>query len=94
MVKKNIQVIDGAVNSVCTIFEIEEEIYDFIFKKGTDIAFLDDLAHLEDDNQFWAKVYKKNVDKKSINGIHGTLHLTGSYVEKEYFPNRKESDVK
>ncbi|MNJ63683.1 hypothetical protein D3C77_596010 [compost metagenome] len=91
--KKNIQVIDGAINSVYKIYEVEEEVFDTIFQRGTDVAFLDDLVHLIDDNRFWSRVYKNKVDKKNVTGIHGTLHLTGSYVEKEYFPNRKETDI-
>ncbi|GAA0136294.1 hypothetical protein YSY43_31350 [Paenibacillus sp. YSY-4.3] len=62
--KKNIQVIDGAINSVYKIYEVEGEVFNTIFQRGTDIAFLDDLVHLIDDHRFWSRVYKNKVDKK------------------------------
>lgn len=89
---KNIQVVDGAINSCFRIFEVEEEKFQILFPSTADIAFLEDFDHL-DGTGFWGSIYSNEVDKKNIAGIHGTLHLTGSYVEKNNFPNRKESDV-
>jgi len=91
--RKNVQVIDGAINSVFKIFEVSLEQFERLFPNNTDIAFLEDLTDLDDDISFWKEFYKKRVDKQNVVGIHGTLHLTGSYVEKSEFPNRKETDI-
>lgn len=95
---KNIQIIDGARNSVLEIYAIDDEIFDKIFGNGKDIVFLSDLKEYLDYDKpeiqaFWLKVYFKRVDKKTVNGIHGTLHLDGSNCEKRYFPARKEKLV-
>jgi len=92
--KKNVQVIDGAINSIFKIFEISEEQFNILFPKGSDIAFLEDFPELEDDLKFWKEFYKNRINKNNVIGIHGTLHLTGSDIDKLEFPNRKESDLK
>jgi hypothetical protein len=33
------------------------------------------------------------VEKSQVVGIHGTLHLSGSYSREEYFPAYREEDV-
>lgn len=98
--EKNIQVIDGAINSTFDIFQISEEMFNLLFPRGTDVAFLDEVEQrLNEDgkeqiSRIWATVYQKKVDKKILTGgVHGTLHLTGSYCLKQYYPTRKESDV-
>lgn len=92
---KNIQVIDGAINSTFDIFEIEDEKFDILFPGEKDVSFLEDYPQrLLNNNHFWDTIYCRKVDKKSVNGIHGTLHLTGSDIDKNEFPNRKESDIR
>jgi hypothetical protein len=91
---KNIQIVDGAINSTFDIFEIDDEKFDILFPNNTDISFLDDYPHLSNDKHFWSSVYSRRVNKKKVNGIHGTLHLTGSDIDKNEFPNRKETDVR
>ncbi|RCW40343.1 hypothetical protein [Paenibacillus prosopidis] len=94
MIKKSVQVIDGGVNGTNPVFEVSEQQFVRIFPDGQDIAFLSDFPELEDDIEFWNNFYHKKIDKKNVNGIHGTLHTRGSFVEPEYFPSRRESDVK
>jgi hypothetical protein len=91
--KRNIQVIDGAINSTFDVFEISDEQYNILFPNGRNVSFLDDFPHLEDDAEFWFNLYSTKLEKSKVIGIHGTLHSTGSYIEKTEFPNRKESDV-
>lgn len=91
--KRNIQIVDGATNSTFDVFEISVEQYSILFPNGSNVSFLDDFPLLEDDVDFWSNLYSNKLEKCKINGIHGTLHSTGSYVEKKEFPNRKESDV-
>jgi hypothetical protein len=64
-----------------------------LFPNGQDMAFVSDFPDIGYDNNCWDKFYAKKVNKKKIQGIHGTLDLTDSDVEKEYFPNRRESDT-
>jgi hypothetical protein len=95
---KNVQIIDGAVNSVFEIYEVDDYTFDEIFVDDQDTVFLSDIHKYSDFTEeesvlFWKKVYSCRKDKKEINGIHGTLHLDGSNCKKEYFPEGKESLV-
>ncbi|SHL04188.1 hypothetical protein [Desulforamulus aeronauticus] len=95
---KNIQIIDGARNSVFEIYAIDDETFGKIFGNEMDVVFLSDLTEYLDYDKpeiqaFWLKVYSKKMDKRNVNGIHGTLHLDSSYCEKSYFPERKEKLV-
>ncbi|MGM0806845.1 MAG: hypothetical protein ACQET8_19030 [Bacillota bacterium] len=91
--KRNIQIVDGATNSTFDVFEISVEQYSILFPNGRNVSFLDDFPHLDDDADFWSNLFSNKLEKCIVNGIHGTLHSTGSYVEKTEFPNGKESDV-
>ena len=95
---KNVQVIDGAVNSTFDIYAISEDTYNVIFSNGEDVVFLDSvevrLRSLNIDKEaFWQRFYRKKVLKKEVEGIHGTLHLTGSFCQEQYFPTHKENEV-
>ena len=93
---KNIQVIDGAVNSIFEIYRVPNALFDLMFPEGTDIAFIDDVENafgMANKENLWDQVYRNRVDKKRVRGIHGTLHLTGSAVSKKYFQTRKEAEV-
>jgi hypothetical protein len=43
MIKKNIQVIDGADNTLYLIFSIDKEDFDLIFPNDQDIEFADEF---------------------------------------------------
>lgn len=97
--KKNIMVIDSAENSTHDVFAIDQSLFDIVFPGEADVAFLDDVemrlkSNGIDEESFFNKLYSNPVDKKKIDGLHGILHSTGSYCQKEYFPSRRESDVK
>ena len=87
---KNIQVIDGAVNSVFEIYAIEDSLFYRLFPNGAEIAFTSDCPKSD---PIWEGLYKIRVLKSQVRGIHGTLHLDLSEANPEHFPNRKESDV-
>ena len=91
---KNVQIIDGAVNSVFEIYEIDDFSFEEIFTNDRDVVFMSDITKYLDCNEesvsFWQKLYSNRKDKKSINGIHGTLHLEGSNCQKIYFLKGKE----
>ena len=93
---KNIQIVDGAVNSTFEIYEVSDELFQLMFPDNADVAFLSDVEQVFqriNDDQMWGLIYKNKVNKKHVLGIHGTLHLTGSYCRKECFPTQKEEDV-
>lgn len=94
---KNVQIIDGARNSTYEIYQVPDDLFDLMFPNGTDIAFLDDaekrFEEMGMDDSVWEAVYRNRVDKRRVVGIHGTLHLPGSVVSKEYFPTLKEAEV-
>jgi hypothetical protein len=93
---KNIQIIDGAKNSIFEVYGITEELFDIMFPSNTDIAFLDDLEQIfakVGDDQIMQMLYGRPVNKKELSGIHGTLHLTGSNCDASYYPSRKETEV-
>src|SRR5205814_6898191 len=76
---KNIQVIDGAYNCCYSIYNIREEYFNLIFpngQKGQDIEFASDFV-LRVGKRVGSKIlkelWKNEVDRKTINGIHGTL---------------------
>ena len=92
-------VIDGARNSTHNIFTISDDLFEIVFPNETDIAFLDEVTmRIEslgvDQVAFFDQLYADPVKKKNVHGLHGTLHSTGSYCAKEYFPTRRESDVR
>jgi len=88
---KNIQVIDGAANSVFEIYEVEDEIFYLAFPEGREIAFAADVRVR---SRFWKRIYPKQVQKALVQGIHGTLHLRLSQAEPKHFPNRMEADCR
>ncbi len=93
---KNVQVIDGGVNSIFEIYQISDEQFDMVFPQNTDIAFLDEVNQRIDPNSntsFWNEFYSKQIAKPEVIGIHGTLHLFANDYVKRSFPNRCESDV-
>jgi len=87
---KNIQVIDGAMNSTFEIYAIPDDLFEALFPDGADIAFADDL---EENLPGITELYSRSVLKKQVVGIHGTLHLSLSNVDRKYFPTRREKEV-
>ncbi|MCP4608497.1 MAG: hypothetical protein GY845_07270 [Planctomycetes bacterium] len=93
---KNIQIIDGAENSTFDIYQVADDLFDSMFADGRDVAFLDEIEQRFENrasDKLWELVYRDKVNKKQVIGIHGTLHLTGSYCSKKFFPARSESQV-
>ena len=83
MTKKNIQVIDGAYNSCYSIYSIEEKYFNLIFPNEQDIEFAKDFISRvgkRKGNKILKELWESSgdkgilgIDKKKINGIHGTL---------------------
>jgi hypothetical protein len=92
---KNIQAIDGAENGTFSIFQATDEEFDLLFPEGTDIAFLEDIeARLtaEQQNDVFKALWSRPIDKKTVDGIHGTYFVDLGH-RKVFFPSRREADV-
>ena len=89
----NIQVIDGASNCTYDIFQIDSEDFKVLFPgEGQDIEFSEDLDDRGDKvDEVCERLWNSRIDKKQVNGIHGTLFY-GLEEKRKYYPTKKESD--
>jgi hypothetical protein len=92
---KNIQVIDSGDNCTYDIFQATEEEFALIFPDETDIEFIEDFfsrvgeeTAINTLNPIW----ERRLDKKKINGIHGTLFYDLEN-KKIYYPTKKEAEM-
>jgi hypothetical protein len=91
-----VQIIDGAANSTYGFVEVTEPIFRVLFPGETTIAWVDEVDRRVPPIQrtrFWRRVYARDIDKRTLFGIDGTLHLTGSPANRAHFPNRTEADI-
>lgn len=92
---KNIQVIDGADNCSYDIYAATDDEFAAIFLGDTDIEFVEDLVLRlgeEEAGELLTPLWGRRVDKKRVNGIHGTLffELKRKAV---YYPTKKEAEA-
>ena len=72
---KNIEVVDGALNSRFEIYAVEDHIFDQLFPEERDEIYLEDVSEdIQNNVEFWNQVYAREVDRHSVRGIHGILH--------------------
>ncbi len=93
---KNIQVIDGADNCTYDIFAVSDKDFKLIFPGDRDIEFVKDFVKRvggEKSHKILSKAWKNWVNKKEVNGIHGTLFFELDKTKKKFYPNRKETDI-
>lgn len=90
---KNIQVIDGAVNSEYAIYAVTDEEFAKIFPAdGQNVEFIEDLRERlgEDEiDEVFRHVWGRRVDKPDVVGIHGTLFYE-LLEKKEYYPEKND----
>lgn len=92
---KNIQVIDGAENSVYDIYQATSTEFDMIFSAGTDVAFIDEVLdrHPEEElDAIFAEIWKRRIPKKEAMGIHGLLFYELER-KKQFYPTRRDEDA-
>lgn len=92
---KNIQVIDGAQNATFSVFQATDEEFDLLFPDGADVAFLCDIEDRlteEQQNRVFNALWSRPVDKKTVQGIHGT-YFVDLDRRQVFFPTRKEAEV-
>ena len=92
---KNIQIIDGALNSVYDIFAAPDEVFDLVFAAGTDIAFMEELKKRRDAKRVFDAlntIWGNRVRKCDVQGIHGTLFY-GLYHKRKYYQTRRDEEA-
>jgi len=92
---KNIQVIDGADNSVYDIFAATDEEFILIFPEGEDVAFIEEvLAHGPDKelDEAFSCLWKRRIPKRDAMGIHGILFYELDH-KKKYYPTRRDEEA-
>lgn len=92
---KNIQVIDGAENSVYDIFAATEEEFALIFPAGQDVAFIDEVLARGPKKQLGealGRIWERRLPKREAMGIHG-LVFYGLEHKKKYYPTRRDEEA-
>ena len=92
---KNIQVIDGAKNSVYDIFAATDEEFALVFPEGTDIAFIDEVIANGGGEQLDAafnNIWQRRVIKSEALGIHGIIFYELE-EKKVYYPTRRDEEA-
>jgi hypothetical protein len=92
---KNIQIIDGADNCTYDIYAVTDDEFSAIFPGDTDVEFVEDFVERVGEvraGEISEAMWLRRVDKKSANGIHGTLfyELRKKAV---YYPTKKEAEA-
>jgi hypothetical protein len=94
--RRNIQVIDGALNTVYDIFQATDEEFALIFPEGQDIAFIDEVMArgLEKElDEAFDRIWTRRIAKRDAMGIHGILFYELEY-KKEFYPTRSDEEAR
>ncbi len=92
---KNIQVIDGAVNSVYDVFAATEEEFALIYPQGQDVAFIGEVYAREDEaalDAAFERIWRRRVRKTEVAGIHGLLFYELEQ-KAQYYPTRRDEEA-
>jgi hypothetical protein len=92
---KNVQVIDGAMNCKYDIFSFTDAQFKLIFPHDRDVEFIKDFlrrAGKQKAEIAFKNVWKRRVDKKTVNGIHGTLFYQLEF-KRQFYPTKKEAEM-
>lgn len=95
---KNIQVIDGARNSVYDIFSASEAEFNLIFGSGEDIAFIEDVfkKHRTKKKKLQtalSRIWKRRIAKRDAMGIHGLLFFQ-LLEKKAFYPTLRDEEAR
>ena len=95
---KNIQVIDGARNSVYDIFSASDAEFNLIFGAGEDIAFIEDVLkkHRTKKKKLQtalSRIWKRRIAKRDAMGIHGLLFYQLT-EKKAYYPTLRDEEAR
>jgi hypothetical protein len=93
---KDIQVIDGARNSVYDIFAATDEEFALIFPSGQDVAFIDEVmgrGPVEALDAAFTRIWGRRVRKCDAMGIHGLLFYELE-EKKQFYPTRRDEEAR
>jgi hypothetical protein len=93
---KNIQVFDGAENSVYDIFGASEDDFALIFPDGQDVAFLDEVLARGPEQELedaFKRIWQHRVVKRDAMGVHGLLFYESLNDKKRYYPTRRDEEA-
>lgn len=91
----NIQVFDGAENSVYDVFAATDEEFALIFPQGEDVAFIDEVMARGPETELDAafkRIWTRRIRKRDVKGIHGVLFYELEH-KKQYYPTRKDEEA-
>ena len=72
---KNIEIVDGALNSRFEIYAVDDATFEMLVPGGRHEIYLEDMDEaMQDDATFWDRVYASEIDRRQVQGIHGILH--------------------
>ena len=72
---KHIEIVDGALNSRFELYAVTEQVFDLLFPTEKDEIYFEDLSkELQENAAFWDQVYAQEVNRRTVQGIHGILH--------------------
>lgn len=92
---KYIQLIAGNHNATYPVCGCEDRDFFQLFPNEQDIEFIEDFAKRVGDEkarEICEKLRKNLVEKREIEGLHGTLFFELEY-KKRYYPTKKESEA-
>jgi hypothetical protein len=92
---KNIQVIDGADNSVYDIFAATDEEFGLIFTNDQDVAFIEEVMTRGPEQKLdeaFSRIWKRRIPKANAMGVHGILFYELDHKMK-YYPTRKDEEA-
>ncbi|RNJ42135.1 hypothetical protein B5V01_20300 [Mesorhizobium erdmanii] len=92
---KNVQIIDGAINTAYNIYGISDEDFELMFPNGQDIEFIEDFLDRVGDKEaarITEFMWKNLLRKPDIHGIHGTLFYELKPQKVHLYPTKKFSD--
>ena len=88
---KNVQIIEPGHNCEYSIFAFTDEEFAKIFPNGQDVEFIEDvIERLGEDMRIPAEW--RPIDKKTVQGIHGTLFYQ-LIEKKKYYPSKLEAEL-
>ncbi len=93
--RKNIQVIDGAQNTVYDIFQATDEEFTLIFPDSQDVAFIDEVMARGPEKELdeaFDRIWTRRIAKRDAMGIHGILFYELEY-KKEFYPTRNDEQA-
>jgi len=93
---KNILVIDGAENCEYAIFSMSEDEFKIAFPGDRqNVEFIEDLVdRMGDDGvaSLFKSVWRREVKKSDVIGIHGTIFFQ-LYWKKKFYPTKNDQEM-